>query len=174
MISTVFGIIAICCVFAWPFFVDYRTSVKIQGSGSAEFALYFLAIGSPTAAIACLIACSQLAISIAVKDRYIVTRLYGASFIILISLSVATWHGMASVLVFIGSSLATFARLQTSTHRMKALFLVGAPFWLVHNLMAGAFFALSSDFVSLASNVINLTRHLRRKGCPLSAPMAQI
>lgn len=61
MIATAFGCVALLCGISWPFFDDYRTAVKIQSAGAAAFALYFLMLGSLTAAIACLISCSQLA-----------------------------------------------------------------------------------------------------------------
>ena len=138
MIATASGCLALLCIIGWPFFSNYRTVVKIQSVGAAAFTLYFLTLGSPTAAMACLISCSQLLISASVRDRYVVTRLYGASFILLVFLSVVTWHGIPSALALTGSSLGSLARLQTSTSRMKGLFLVGAPFWLAHNLMVGA------------------------------------
>src|SRR3546814_10887606 len=94
-------------------------------------------LGSPTAAIACVISCSQLLVSASARDRYVVVCLYGASLIVLSFLSVATWQGIPSALAFTGSSLGSLARLQTSTTRMKGLFLVGAPFWLAHHLMVG-------------------------------------
>lgn len=164
MIAAAFGCVALLCVVSWPFFRDYRTVVRIQSAGAAAFALYFLILGSPTAAIACAISCSQLVISASVRDRYVVTRLYGATLILLAFLSVATWHGIPSALAFTGSSLGSLARLQTSTTRMKGLFLVGAPFWLAHNLMVGALFALCTDLVSLASNLANLVKFLVRRG----------
>ena len=148
MIATASGCLALLCIIGWPFFSNYRTVVKIQSVGAAAFTLYFLTLGSPTAAMACLISCSQLLISASVRDRYVVTRLYGASFILLVFLSVVTWHGIPSALALTGSSLGSLARLQTSTSRMKGLFLVGAPFWLAHNLMVGAVFALGTDLVS--------------------------
>lgn len=160
MIATAFGCVALLSVVSWPFFSDYRTVVKIQSAGAAAFALYFLMLGSPTAAIACLISCSQLVISASVRDRYVVTRLYGASLILLACLSVVTWHGIASALAFAGSALGSLARLQTSTTRMKGLFLIGAPFWFAHNLMVGALFALGTDLVSLTSNMANLLKFM--------------
>ncbi len=163
MIATTLGCVALLCVVSWPFFSDYRTVVKIQSAGAAAFALYFLMLGSPTAAIACLISCAQLVVSASVRDRYVVVRLYGASLIILSFLSVVTWHGIPSALALTGSSLGSLARLQTSTTRMKGLFLLGAPFWLAHNLIVGALFALGTDAVSLASNLANLMRFVVRR-----------
>ena len=43
---------------------------------------------------------------------------------------------------------------------MKGLFLIGAPFWLAHNLMVGALFALGTDLVSLTSNMANLLKFM--------------
>src|SRR3546814_13565273 len=103
MIATAFGCVALLCVVSWPFFSDYRTVVKIQSAGAAAFALYFLMLGSPTAAIACVISCSQLLVSASVRDRYVVVCLYGASLIVLSFLSVVTWHGIPSALAFTGS-----------------------------------------------------------------------
>jgi hypothetical protein len=167
VIATALGCVALLCVVCWPFFDDYRTVVKIQSTGAAAFSLYFLMLGSPTAAIACLISCAQLVISASVRDRYVVSRLYGATLILLAFLSAATWHGIPSALAFTGSSLGSLARLQTSTTRMKSLFLVGAPFWLAHNLMVGALFALGTDLVSLCSNSVSLLRFLLRRGVSL-------
>ena len=163
VIATAFGCVALFCVIIWPFFSDYRTVVKIQSVGAAAFAVYFLMLGSPTAAVACLISCAQLLVSASVRDRYVVVRLYGASLIVLSFLSVITWHGIPSALALTGSSLGSLARLQTSTTRMKGLFLVGAPFWLAHNLIVGAMFALGTDAVSLSSNLANLLRLMVRR-----------
>ncbi|MGB3931705.1 MAG: YgjV family protein [Sphingobium sp.] len=167
MIATALGCVALLCVIGWPFFDDYRTVVKIQSAGAAAFALYFLMLGSPTAALTCLISCSQLVISASVRDRYVVTRLYGASLILMAFLSIVTWHGLLSALAFTGSLFGSLARLQTSTTRMKGLFLVGAPFWLAHNLMVGALFALGTDLISLVSNLANLMKFIVRKRNPL-------
>ena len=163
MIATAFGCMALLCVISWPFFSDYKKVVQIQSAGAAAFAMYFLMLGSPTAAIACLISCAQLVVSASVRDRYVVVRLYGASLIILSFLSVVTWHGIPSALALTGSSLGSLARLQTSTTRMKGLFLLGAPFWLAHKLIVGALFALGTDAVSLASNLANLMRFVVRR-----------
>ncbi|WP_371328220.1 YgjV family protein [Novosphingobium sp. NDB2Meth1] len=76
---------------------------------------------------------------------------------------------MPSALALTGSSLGSLARLQTSTSRMKGLFLVGAPFWLAHNLMVGAVFALGTDLVSLASNLASLAKFLVRRGASARA-----
>lgn len=163
VIATAFGCMALLCVIIWPFFNDYKTVVKIQSAGAAAFAMYFLMLGSPTAAVACLISCAQLLVSASVRDRYVVVRLYGASLIVLSFLSVITWHGIPSALALTGSSLGSLARLQTSTTRMKGLFLVGAPFWLAHNLIVGALFALGTDVVSLLSNFGNLLKFAVRR-----------
>lgn len=163
MIATAFGCVALLCVVRWPFFGDYRTVVKIQSVGAAAFALYFLMLGSPTPAIACLISCSQLVISGTVRDRYVVVRLYGASLILLGFLSVVTWHGTPSALALTGRLMGSLARLQTSTTRMKVFFLLGAPFWLIHNLLVGAVFALGTDAVSLGSNLATLAKFMARQ-----------
>lgn len=163
MIATALGCVALLCVVSWPFFSNYRTAVKIQSAGAAAFALYFLILGSLTAATACVISCSQLVISASVRDRYVVVRLYGASLILLGFLAVVTWHGPPSALALTGSIFGSMARLQTSTSRMKGLFLLGAPFWLAHNLIVGAVFALGTDLVSVASNCANMVRYLLRQ-----------
>ncbi|WP_083952608.1 YgjV family protein [Sphingobium amiense] len=163
MIAGAVGGVALLCVLGWPFFTDYRTVVKIQSVGAAAFALYFLMLGSPTAAIACLISCTQLIISASIPDRYIIVRLYGASLILLAFLAIITWHGPPSVFAFVGSLLGSVARLQKSTARMKGFFLVGAPFWLAHNLIVGATFALGTDIVSLSSNLVSLFKSSMRR-----------
>ena len=60
--------------------------------------------------------------------------------------------------------LGTCARLQTSTLRMKALFLVRSPLWLLHNLLIGAYFAIAVDIVSVLTDEITLAQTLETLG----------
>ncbi|GAA3278085.1 hypothetical protein GCM10020258_60370 [Sphingomonas yabuuchiae] len=92
----------------------------------------------------------QLTVALVVRDRVAKLALDGATLLALLLLTVATWHGILSGLAACGGASSFIARTQRSTTRMKIVFLVAAPFWLAHNLLIGAPFALAVDLVSVA------------------------
>ena len=135
----------------------------VQGAGAGAFALHFALIGAPTASAACLLSLMQLTVALVVRDRVAKLALDGATLLALLLLTVATWHGILSGLAACGGASSFIARTQRSTTRMKIVFLVAAPFWLAHNLLIGAPFALAVDLVSVAGNLLGLFAFWKRE-----------
>lgn len=135
----------------------------VQGAGAGAFALHFALIGAPTASAACLLSLMQLTVALVVRDRVAKLALDGATLLALLLLTVATWHGILSGLAACGGASSFIARTQRSTTRMKMVFLVAAPFWLAHNLLIGAPFALAVDLVSVAGNLLGLFAFWKRE-----------
>lgn len=154
--SILLGIIGLACVVIWPFLGCLRRVIVVQCVGAAAFALQFAALGASTAAAACGISLIQLLVALIVRDRGIRSALNIASLVILMTLVLFTWAGISSLLAGCGSTISMVARNQPSPIRMKAVFLMGAPFWLAHNIIVGAPFALAVDLVSLFTNATGL------------------
>ncbi|MDG5973370.1 YgjV family protein [Sphingomonas paucimobilis] len=161
--AILFGIVGLGCVVSWPLLPSRRGALMVQGTGACAFALHFALIGAPTASAACVLSLMQLTVALVVRDRVAKLALDGATLLALLLLTVATWHGLLSGLAACGGAASFMARTQRSTTRMKMVFLVAAPFWLAHNLLIGAPFALAVDLVSVAGNLLGLFAFWKRK-----------
>lgn len=154
--SILLGMIGLACVVIWPFLRCLRRVIIVQGVGAIAFALQFAALGASTAAVACGISLAQLLIALTVRDRGTRLALNVASLAILVTLAIFRWAGISSLLAGCGSIVSMAARNQPSPLRMKIAFLIGAPFWLAHNIIVGAPFALTVDFISIFTNIAGL------------------
>ncbi len=157
-LAALFGFVAVSMVIVWPLFSTRRTVLSIQCLGSTAFSAHFLLMGAETAAITSLIALVQILASTIVRRHSLVWIICGASSTLLVLATIATWDGLPSILAAIGSLLATVARLQQSTTRMKAGFLISAPFWVTHNFLVSSLFGLTVDVVSTTSLTFALCR----------------
>ncbi|MDE0879172.1 MAG: YgjV family protein [Sphingomonas bacterium] len=166
-----FGFAGLICVLIWPLLRSYRGAVATQSAGAAAFAVHFALLGSPTASAMCLISFAQLLFTASIKDRKAMVTLYAATVVLMAVLLAFTWHGTPSLLVAFGSIAGTAARLQRSTVRMKTFFLIGAPFWLAHNLLLGAPLALGVDVVSIIGNSASLLRLSKRSAWTITSTL---
>jgi hypothetical protein len=157
-LPAIFGFVAVAMVLVWPLFSTRRTVLSIQCLGSTAFSAHFLLMGAETAAITSLIALVQVLGSTIVRSHSLLWLIYGVSSTLLVLATIATWDGLPSILAAIGSLLATVARLQQSTARMKAGFLISAPFWVTHNFLVNSLFGLTVDMVSTTSLTFALCR----------------
>lgn len=165
------GVIGLGCVLIWPFLRSYRKVIAVQGLGAAAFGIYFALLGAPTASAVCIISIGQLLAAAWIRERGLVVGFYAATLVLLALVAAATWHGAASALALAGSLAGSIARLQQSTVRMKAMFLIGAPFSLAHNLLVGASYGLGVDAVSILGNAVSLLVLSRQVGWKHRRPM---
>lgn len=166
--AAVFGLTGLISVMIWPFLACHRRVVLVQILGAISFALYFGFEGAFVAAASCLSSSGQLVARLFCVRLAALAPLFAVSLIALVLLAGFQHGGPLTYLAVAGSFFGTLARLQSSTIRMKALFLVGSPLWLLHNLLLGAYFAIVVDVVSVMTNGITLARTLEALG--LSMP----
>lgn len=169
-LAPVCGAIALACVMSWPHLASYRKAVVVQTLGAGAFALQFASLDAWTASGTSVLACAQLVCAASSADRRLVRAVCASCLLALVALTVVTWEGIPSLLAVCGSTAGSLARLQRSTTRMKLMFLLGAPFWVLHNLSVGAIFALCVDAVSIAGNGISLVRTAKRRGLVVCSP----
>lgn len=151
--SILLGMIGLGCVVIWPFLRSLRRVIVVQGVGATAFTFQFAVLGASTAAVACGISLAQLMIALTLRDRRTRLALNVASLVVLAALALITWAGISSLLAGCGGLVSMAARNQPSPIRMKVGFLIGAPFWLAHNIIVGAPFALTVDFISVVTNI---------------------
>jgi hypothetical protein len=156
--SILLGMTGLACVVVWPFLRCLRRVIVVQCIGAVAFTLQFSVLGASTAAVACGIGLAPLLIALTVRDLGVRSVLNVASLIILLALVFVTWAGISSLLAASGGIISMVARNQPSPMRMKAIFLIGSPFWLAHNIVVGAPFALTVDLISVFTNVVGLSR----------------
>ena len=166
--AALFGGLGLISVFVWPFSRCHRQIVWIQMYGAICFSAYFSLHGATIASVSCLISAGQLFARRTCSNLAILVPLFLASSIGLMALSSTSHSGSLATLAICGSFFGTCARLQTSTLRMKAFFLMGSPLWLLHNLLIGGYFAIAVDVVSVLTNGITLARTLETLGLAAS------
>jgi len=167
-----FGAIGLSCVVTWPLLHSYRRALVVQGIGAIAFAAHFALLGALTASASCALSLIQLTIAGAVCEPHLRRKLNILVLVTLMLLAIATWDGIASALVASGGLISTIARCQNSTARMKAIFIAAAPFWLTHDLIVKAPFALAVDLIAVTGNLVGLYLAGRRLKAERSVPLA--
>lgn len=170
-LALICGAIALICVVSWPYATSYRNAVAVQSAGAAAFAVQFACLGAWTASATSILSLTQLVCVASIGNRRCVRAVCGISIVALIAITISTWQGTPSLLAVCGSLAGSLARVQKSTTRMKIIFVIGAPFWILHNITVGAVFALCVDAVSIGGNIISLKRVARRNARPLFDPI---
>jgi Bacterial inner membrane protein len=84
---------------------------------------------------------------------------YYALMPVLALLSLATWHGLPSLLAATATTLSTLGRMQRNEIVLRILLLASTPFWTAHDLAVGSLPGLIADLLSMA---IGATMLLRR------------
>lgn len=170
-LALICGAIALACVVFWPYAASYRKAVAVQSAGAAAFAVQFACLGAWTASATSALSLTQLLCVAFIGDQRCVRVVCGLSIVALVVITVSTWQGTSSLLAVCGSFAGALARIQKSTTRMKIIFVIGAPFWVLHNIAVGAIFALCIDAVSIIGNISSLARAARRSERALFDPI---
>ena len=77
--------------------------------------------------------------------------------------SLLTWEGWRSVLPGVAMSLTTGALWTKKPPRMRLLYLLNSPFWLIYNLLAGSYSCAILELLALVSYIVAIIRFDLRK-----------
>ena len=72
--------------------------------------------------------------------------------------SLATWHGLPSVLAAAATAFSTLGRMQRNEIVLRMLLLASTPCWTAHDLMVGSLPGLIADLLSMATGAAMLLR----------------
>jgi len=80
--------------------------------------------------------------------------------------SLATWHGLPSVLAATATALSTIGRMQRNELVLRMLLLASTPCWTAHDLMVGSLPGLVADLLSITTDAAMLLRRVPSHSTP--------
>ncbi|KMO44142.1 hypothetical protein VQ03_04180 [Methylobacterium tarhaniae] len=136
--------------------------LMVSAAAATCFGIHYLFLGSPTATAMNAIAVGQnlLAARFVREDGVprCLAGLFGAVFLLVIGIMLATWTGWPSVFAGIGTLLSTAGRLRRTAQGLRGLFLGASLCWLCHNIVVGSVCGLVCDLLSITTLTVALWR----------------
>jgi len=145
----------------WALFRNRRTILACQAFGSMSFGLHYLLLGSTTAAVACSMSMLQSIAGYSGRRPPWLAPFYAATYAVVLTGAIAAWHGLPSLFVAFAALFAAIGRWQASPQRMRLVFLLCSANWIVHNLLVGSAFGLTSDTIAVSTMTYGLWRNRR-------------
>jgi hypothetical protein len=143
------GIAAALCLTAAPAFRSRRTILLIQLAAGLCFAAHYLCLGITVAAAANMLGMVQTGTALFAARSSAMNRL-GYALIALMALTgLWFWQGPISGLSVAAMVLIALARMQSNEIHLRLLLLAGGGFWVMHDVMGGAWIAVAADIGAL-------------------------
>lgn len=156
--ATCAGALAVAVNCSWPLQRSRHAILALQSAAALLFGLHYLLLGSPTAAAICAAGVVQALSAAMIGNRRLRLSVFGATILVSLATTVATFAGVTSVLAQGGGLLSAFGRLQRGTQALRWCFLASEAFWVTHNLLVGSRWGLTSDTLAVTTLVIGLAR----------------
>jgi hypothetical protein len=139
------GIAAALCLTAAPAFRSRRTILLVQLAAGLCFAAHYLCLGITVAAAANMLGMVQTGTALFAARSSAMNRL-GYALIALMALTgLWFWQGPISGLSVAAMVLIALARMQSNEIHLRLLLLAGGGFWVMHDVMGGAWIAVAAD-----------------------------
>jgi hypothetical protein len=143
------GIAAAACLTAAPAFRSRRTILLVQLAAGLCFAAHYLCLGITVAAAANMLGMVQTGTALFAARSSAMNRL-GYALIALMALTgLWFWQGPISGLSVAAMVLIALARMQSNEIHLRLLLLAGGGFWVMHDVMGGAWIAVAADIGAL-------------------------
>jgi hypothetical protein len=143
------GIAAALCLTAAPAFRSRRTILLVQLAAGLCFAAHYLCLGITVAAAANMLGMVQTGAALFAARSSAMNRL-GYALIALMALTgLWFWQGPISGLSVAAMVLIALARMQSNEIHLRLLLLAGGGFWVMHDVMGGAWIAVAADIGAL-------------------------
>jgi inner membrane protein len=170
--ATFAGALGVLANVAWPLQRERRTILALQCAGASMFGLHYLLLGAPTAAAMCVAGIVQGVSAVAIANRALRLSIFATTIAAGLTVTIATFAGVTSLLAQTGSLFTATGRLQRTAQSIRWCFLAGEIFWTTHNLIVGSPWGLTSDTLSVTMLVIGLWRGRKQGGLlPWFAPL---
>jgi hypothetical protein len=170
--ATIAGALGVLANCTWPLQRERRVILALQCAGSLLFGLHYLLLGAPTAAAMCVAGIIQGVSAVAISGRKLRLSIFGATIVGAMTVTIATFAGVTSLLAQTGSLLTATGRLQRSAQSIRWCFLAAEAFWTTHNVLVGSPWGLTSDALGVTMLVIGLWRGRTQGGlAPWLAPL---
>jgi len=159
--AAVAGLAGMLCLAAWPLFRRRSTMLAIYIGNNLAFAAHYGLLHEWTAVAMNGLMGAQSVVAIWLERRPWLRWAYYAFVPALGSASVATWHGLPSVLAAAATLLSTLGRMQRNETLLRTLMLASTPCWTAHDLMVGSLPGLAADLLSMTIGTTMLLRRSR-------------
>ncbi len=165
VIAQVVGLVGLVCSLL-SFQQKKRSGIMIfQMVASFLFALQLLMLGALTGACVDFISFIRtLIFSRNNKSKWASSPLWLVFFAAaMIVAGILTWDNIYSLLAIAGSLLSTVALWMKDGKKVRFVSLFVGPCWLVYNIVNGAYTGALNEVIAMASIVIGMIRHDRKK-----------
>ena len=156
--ATYAGALAVAVNCSWPLQKSRHVILALQTVSALLFGLHYLLLGSPTAAAICAAGVVQAVGAATIANRRLRLSVFGATILVSLATTVATFAGVTSVLAQGGGLWSAYGRLQRGAQAIRWCFLASEAFWVTHNLIVGSTWGLTSDSLAIPTLLIGLWR----------------
>lgn len=156
------GIAAILFLMAAPMLHSRRGILIGQLAAGVSFVIHYWALGIPVAAIVNMLGCVQTVAALRAGPDAASRGLgYGLA-LLMAGVAMLFWDSPVSTLSVAGMALIAIGRMQQNQVHLRAMIFMGGVFWLAHDFLSEAWFAVAADAGALATGAIGLSRLLVR------------
>jgi hypothetical protein len=170
-LATAVGAVAIAINTCWPLLRDRKRILCLQVLSATLFATHYALLGAATASAMCVAGIIQGTSAVFLRRRALRLGAFGATIAGGLSLTVATWSGLPSLLAQSAQVFSACGRLQRSPQALRWCFLASECFWTCHNVLVGSGAGLTSDALATSMLILGLWRNRTRRA---SRPAAEI
>ena len=158
------GILGMLCFVTYPLFRARPLLLTVYLGNNVAFAAHYALLDHATAAIMNMVMAVQTLVAIGLVRWPSLRWTYYALIPVLLGAAAMTWQGWLTLLPATAATLSTLGRMQSNETALRALLLVSAPFWAVHDVLVGSLPGEVSDVFCIAAGSWMLFQHLRMTG----------
>lgn len=164
IIAQAIGLIALVFSLASFQFKSRRGIMAAQMTASLLFAVQLFMVGAITGGCLDLISFVRTLIFSNNTKKWASSKLWLYFFaIVMIITGILTWQDYTSILAILGSLLSTVALWMKEPKNVRRISLFVGPCWLIYNLIHGAYTGALNELIAMASIIIGIVRHDRKK-----------
>ena len=150
------GFFAMICFVAWPLCRTRPAMLMTYIGNNLGFMLHYSLLGQWTAVAMNGVMALQTVVAMYLVERPRLRWVYYSLMPALAGGSLATWHGLPSLLAGFAATLSAVGRLQVSEMYLRTWLLTSAAIWLAHDLIVGSLPGLAADVLSIATGTVML------------------
>ena len=154
------GLAGMVCLAAWPLFRNRSSMLATYIGNNFAFAIHYGLLHHWTAVLMNGLMGVQTVAAIWLERWPWLRWPYFALMPALGAASLATWHGLPSVMAAAATALSTLGRMQRNDIVLRTLLLASTPCWTAHDLMVGSLPGLVADLLSMTIGATMLIRRL--------------
>lgn len=155
------GFFALVCLTVCPLFRTRNGILWAQLGAGAGFASHYALLGIAAPSLVNVLGLVQTLAALFSTRSEALNRIGYGLIPPMIGAGIYFWTGPTSALCVAAMGLIALGRMQSNQRTLRLLILAGGGFWLAHDYLAGAWIALTADFLSLTMGLAMLANMAR-------------